>query len=303
MIANSSVLAHQAHQSTLTLQGKYQARMRVWPCIRSRQQRACVTPRCTPAPLWRESLESPMNGDGKSGLSLATMKPVLKEKLVEVLQAVSPLVASVCLLQFTVVHAPADLFLQFLIGALLAVAGMMLLFVGIDEGIVPMGRFVGAELPKRRSLVLMLVVAFSIGFATTVPEPDVLVLSDQVQEASAGAISSSSMIYAIALGVGMLAALATARIVLGWSMRGMLAAGYALAIVLALFAPRELVSLAFDGGSVTTGVLSAPVIIALALGVSSVLGGRSTVSDGFGVVGFASVGPMLIILILGMLRS
>ncbi len=244
-----------------------------------------------------------MNGDGKSGLSLATMKPVLKEKLVEVLQAVSPLVASVCLLQFTVVHAPADLFLQFLIGALLAVAGMMLLFVGIDEGIVPMGRFVGAELPKRRSLVLMLVVAFSIGFATTVPEPDVLVLSDQVQEASAGAISSSSMIYAIALGVGMLAALATARIVLGWSMRGMLAAGYALAIVLALFAPRELVSLAFDGGSVTTGVLSAPVIIALALGVSSVLGGRSTVSDGFGVVGFASVGPMLIILILGMLRS
>jgi hypothetical protein len=216
---------------------------------------------------------------------------------------VAPLIGSICVLQFTVVHAPPGLFLQFLFGSLLAVAGMILLFVGIEVGIVPMGRYVGAELPKRRSLALILVVAFSIGFATTVPEPDVLVLADQVEHASRGAISSSSTIHAIALGVGVLAALATARIVLGWSMRGMLAAGYAIAIVLALFAPRELVSLAFDGGSVTTGVLSGPVIIALALGVSSVLGGRSAVSDGFGVVGFASVGPMLIILVVGILRS
>jgi hypothetical protein len=206
-------------------------------------------------------------------------------------------------LQFAVVHAPLGQFLQFLFGSLLAVVGMVLLFVGIDLGVLPMGRYVGAELPKRRSLALILVAAFSIGFATTVPEPDVLVLADQIQATSGGAIASTSIIYAIALGVGVLAALATARIVLGWSMRAMLAAGYALAIVLALFAPRELVSLAFDGGSVTTGILSGPVIIALALGVSSVLGGRSAVSDGFGVVGFASVGPMLVILVMGMLRS
>ncbi len=231
------------------------------------------------------------------------MIPILREKSLEVLKAVAPLIVSICVLQFALVHAPLGLFLRFLLGSMLAVIGMMLLFVGIDIGIVPMGRFIGAELPKKRSLVLILVVAFSIGFATTIPEPDVLVLSDQVERASEGAISGTAVVYAIALGVAVLTAIAAARIVFGWPLRYLLAAGYSLAIVLALFAPREFISLAFDGGSVTTGVLSAPVIIALAIGVSSVLAGRSAVSDGFGVVGFASIGPILAILAMGLFRS
>lgn len=231
------------------------------------------------------------------------MIAVLREKLLEVLRAVLPLIASICVLQFSIVHAPLALFLQFLLGCLLAVVGMVLLFVGIDEGILPMGRHVGGELPQRRSLLLILVVAFSIGFATTIPEPDVLVLAEQVQTASEGAIQATSVMYAIGLGVGVLAAIAAARIILGWSLRALLTGGYLLAIALALFAPPQFVSLAFDGGSVTTGVLSAPVIIALALGVSAVLGGRSAVSDGFGVVGFASIGPILTILVMGILRA
>ncbi len=231
------------------------------------------------------------------------MIAILREKALEVLKAVAPLILSICVLQFALVHAPLELFLRFLFGSMLAVIGMMLLFVGIDLGIVPMGRFIGAELPKKRSLLLILVVAFSIGFATTIPEPDVLVLSDQVERASEGAISGTAVLYAIALGVAVLTAIAAARIVFGWPLKYVLAAGYSLAIVLALFAPREFISLAFDGGSVTTGVLSAPVIIALAIGVSSVLAGRSAVSDGFGVVGFASIGPILAILAMGLLRS
>lgn len=231
------------------------------------------------------------------------MIPILREKALEVLKAVAPLILSICVLQFALVHAPLELFLRFLFGSTLALIGMMLLFVGIDLGIVPMGRFIGAELPKKRSLALILVIAFLIGFATTIPEPDVLVLSDQVERASEGAISGKAVLYAIALGVAVLTAVATARIVFGWPLKLVLAAGYSLAIVLALFAPREFISLAFDGGSVTTGVLSAPVIIALAIGVSSVLAGRSAVSDGFGVVGFASIGPILAILAMGLLRS
>jgi hypothetical protein len=231
------------------------------------------------------------------------MIQVLREKALEVLQAVAPLILSICVLQFTIVHAPLELFLQFLIGSVLAMLGMVLLFVGIDLGIVPMGRFIGAELPKKRSIALILAVAFSIGFATTIPEPDVIVLADQVEHASEGVISNKTVLYSIALGVAVLTAIAVARIVFGWPLKVLLAFGYALAIVLALLAPREFISLAFDGGSVTTGVLSAPVIIALALGVSSVLAGRSAVTDGFGVVGFASIGPILTILALGMLRS
>ena len=231
------------------------------------------------------------------------MIQVLREKAIEVVQAVTPLILSICALQFAIVHAPLGVFLQFLAGSILAMVGMVLLFVGIDLGIVPMGRFIGAELPKKRSLALILAVAFSIGFATTIPEPDVIVLADQVEQASAGAISGTMVLNSIALGVAVLTAIAAARIVFGWPLKYLLAFGYALAIVLAILAPRDFISLAFDGGSVTTGVLSAPVIIALALGVSSVLAGRSAVSDGFGVVGFASIGPILTILAFGLLRA
>lgn len=230
------------------------------------------------------------------------MWPLLKEKLVEVLKAVLPLVGAICLLQFTVIHAPADLFVRFLLGAALSITGMLLLFVGVDLGILPMGRFIGAELPKRGSLALILAVAFSLGFATTVAEPDVLVLSGQIDAVSGGAMSGRTVLYVIAFGLAILTAVAMARVIFGWSMKYMLAAVYTLILLLSFFAPAEFIPLAFDSGSVTTGVLSAPVVIALAIGLSSVLAGRSAVSDGFGLLGFASVGPIIAILLLGMLQ-
>lgn len=231
------------------------------------------------------------------------MIALFRERLLEVLKAVAPLILAVCALQVAVVHAPLELFLQFLVGSVLAVMGILLLFVGIDLGVLPMGRFIGAELPRKGSIALIMAVAFSISFATTVPEPDVLVLSTQVDAASDGAISGRMVLYVIALGVAAFAAIAMARIVFGWPMKYLLAAGYSLALVLAVVAPPQFVSLAFDGGSVTTGLLSAPVVIAVGIGVSSVLAGRSAVSDGFGLVGFASIGPIIAILIMGLLRS
>ncbi len=230
------------------------------------------------------------------------MISVIREKLLEVLRAVSPLLIAICVLQAVLVHAPLELFLQFLAGSALAILGMMLLFVGVDLGVLPMGKFIGAELPKKGSLLFIMVVAFAIAFATTIAEPDVLVLSGQVEAVSAGAISGRTVLLTIACGLGILVAVAMARIVLGWSMKAMLASAYVLVLVLALAAPAHIVPLAFDGGSVTTGVLSAPVVIAVALGVSSVLAGRSAVSDGFGLVGFASIGPAIAILIMEILR-
>jgi hypothetical protein len=195
-----------------------------------------------------------------------------------------------------------DLFVRFLLGAMLSICGMMLLFVGVDQGILPMGRFIGAELPKKGSLMLILAVAFSLGFATTVAEPDVLVLSGQIDAVSSGTMSGRTVLYVIAFGLAILTALAMARIIFGWPMKYMLAAVYTLILLLSFFAPAEFIPLAFDSGSVTTGVLSAPVVIALAIGLSSVLAGRSAVSDGFGLLGFASVGPIIAILLLGMLQ-
>lgn len=231
------------------------------------------------------------------------MIPLLKEKCLEVLQAVAPLTAIICLLQFAVVHAPIELFLRFLVGSLLATIGMLLLLTGIELGIVPMGRFIGAELPRRGSVTLVMAVAFALGFAVTLAEPDVLVLGGQVDVISQGAMQRQAVVLAIALGVGLLSAAAMLRIIAGWSMRYILAGTYAIVLVLSCFAPDSYVALAFDSGSVTTGVLSAPVMVALAMGLSSVLAGRSAVSDGFGLLGFASIGPILVMALAGLLLS
>jgi len=225
----------------------------------------------------------------------------LRERLFEVLKAIAPLIGAVCLLQVTVVHAPLGLFLQFLAGSMLAVVGMLLLFAGIDFGILPMGRFIGAELPRKGALWLILAVGFALGVVTTVAEPDVLILAGQVEAASRGAISGQPLVYVIAAGVGLLSAVALLRVVFGFSLMYLLAAVYALMILLSLLAPAEVVPLAFDAGSVTTGVLTAPVLLAVALGLSSVLAGRSPAADGFGLLGLASAGPVVAVLLLGLM--
>ena len=229
------------------------------------------------------------------------MLGLLREKLTEVLEAVVPLVAVVCLLLFVLVDQPWALIGQFLTGSLFVVAGMVLLFAGLDVGILPMGRFIGAELPTRGSIALIVAVAFAIGFATTVAEPDVLVLASQVDQASAGAVREYVVLYVIAVGLAVFVAIAMARVVYGFPIVYLLAAGYATMLTLSYFTPTDFVALAYDSGSVTTGVLTAPVVIALAIGLSSVLSGRSPVSDGFGLLGFASIGPIIAVLILGML--
>jgi hypothetical protein len=230
------------------------------------------------------------------------MYALLRQKLLEVLRAVGPLIVTAAALEAVLGHASVALYVQFFAGALLAIAGMLLLFAGIEIGILPMGRFIGAELPNKGSLWLIVGVAFSLGVATTVAEPDVLVLASQVDAASGGTISRWLLVYVIALGVGLFVGLALLRVVWGVRMVYLLAGVYGAMLVLSLVAPAELAPLAFDAGSVTTGVLTAPVVLALALGLSSVLAERSSVADGFGLLGFASAGPTIAILLLGLFR-
>ncbi|MGB3718006.1 MAG: DUF1538 domain-containing protein [Hyphomicrobiaceae bacterium] len=218
----------------------------------------------------------------------------------EVLQTVAPLVGVVCVLQLTLVQAPLAVFLQFLIGSALIIAGMFLLFLGVDYGIVPMGRFVGGELPRKGSVALIVLVGFAMGFATTVAEPDVLVLAVQVDQISQGNIDRLTVLTVTALGVGVFVALAMARIIYDISIRVMLTLSLAAVIALSFIAPAKFVPMAYDAGSVTTGVLTTPVVIAIAVGLTSVLAGRSAVSDGFGLLGFASIGAIIAIMLMGL---
>lgn len=230
------------------------------------------------------------------------MLKLLLSKLPEVLKAIAPLIGTVCVLQITLVQAPALQFLQFLAGSVLAVLGMLLLFAGIEHGILPMGRFIGAELPRKGSLWLIAAVAAAMGFVATIAEPDVLVLSAEVEAVSGGGISGQMLAYVIAAGVGLFAAAALLSIARGVTMTKLLAAAYALIIILSLLSSPQFIPLAYDAGSVTTGVLSAPVLLALALGVSSVLARHSGTLDGFGLLGLVSVGPIVVVLLLAWLR-
>jgi len=229
------------------------------------------------------------------------MLTLLKLRLPETLRAVAPLIIVVSLLQFTIVGASPAVFLQYLVGSVLVTVGLLLLLTGIDYGILPMGRFIGGKIAEKRSLSLLLAVAFALGFATTAAEPDVLVLARQVDEASQGSLPAQPIVYVISAGVGLAVAIGFFRVVRGFSIRGLLTVLFASVVVLTFVAPAGWVPLAYDAGSVTTGALAGPVVLALALGVSSVIAGRSAVHDGFGLLGIGSIGPIIVILLIGWL--
>jgi hypothetical protein len=226
---------------------------------------------------------------------------LFRTRLIDVIRDVAPVVGLVVILQIVLVGAPLALFLQFVLGTVVLVLGLAVFFVGLDLGVLSIGRLVGADLPKRGSLSLIVAVAFALGFATTVAEPDVLVLAAQVDEASKGAIGRQTLVIVISVGLAAFTALALARVVLGFSMRVLLTVTIAAILVLAFLAPSDFLPLAFDAGSVTTGVVASPVIIALAVGLATVLAGRSPLTDGFGLLGVASLGAVIAVLLMAIL--
>lgn len=229
------------------------------------------------------------------------MRKLLKDTTFEVIRAIAPLIVVTIILQFTFVKASTGVFVQFLIGAALVIAGMVFFLLGIEVGILPAGKTVGAGLIERRSLWLIIAIAFLIGFSTTIAEPDVLVLSRQADIITDGAVSESSLVYIIGIGLAFFVTMAMMRIIFGFRIAYLLTASYLIVMLLSFFTPPEFVSLAFDSGSVTTGALTAPIIIALGIGLSSVMAGRSAISDGFGLLGLASIGPIIAVMIMGMI--
>jgi hypothetical protein len=225
----------------------------------------------------------------------------MKDVWRETRQAVLPLAAVVLILQTLVLSMPFAVIARFVLGAAMVMAGLLLFLKGVRIGLLPMGQAIGAELPKKATLGWLLVLAFVLGFAVTVAEPDVRVLAYQVDYVSGGEIGRSLLVLSVALGVGISVALAMLRILLGVPIAWILAAGYAGVLVLSFFVPASFLPVAFDAGGVTTGPVTVPFILALGIGVVSVLGGRTAIGDGFGIVGIASIGPIVGVMLLGIL--
>ncbi len=231
------------------------------------------------------------------------MQGVLKSKALEVFKAILPLVVVIAVFQFTPLQMPAEVFHRFLSSVGMVIGGMILFLVGIEVGLLPIGEAVGSALPKRGSLFFVVGIAFLVGFTATIAEPDVIVLTQQVDTVSQGAISENFLIYVIAIGVAFFVSVALVRIIHGFPMKRLLTIGYGIVLVLSFFTPREFVPVAFDSGGVTTGPMTVPIILALGLGFSSVITNRSALSDGFGLIGLASIGPIIGIMTMGIVLN
>ena len=220
--------------------------------------------------------------------------PKLREKLLEALQAVLPIVAIVLVLCFTIAPVSPSILLCFLLGAVLIVVGIMFFTLGAEMSMTPMGERVGAVLTRSRKLPVILGVGFLLGFLITISEPDLQVLANQVPS-----IPNQTLIFSVAAGVGLFLTVAFLRMLLGVALPPLLVAFYGIVFVLAAFVPREFLAVAFDSGGVTTGPMTVPFIMALGVGVSAIRGDRHAADDSFGLVAMCSIGPILAVLILG----
>lgn len=219
-----------------------------------------------------------------------------REKLNETLKAVLPVVGIVLLLCFTIAPISPSILLAFLIGAVLLTIGMVFFTLGVDLSMTPMGEMVGKSLTKSKKLWLMIILSFILGFIITISEPDLQVLAEQVHS-----VPNLTLILAVACGVGIFLALALLRMLFNIALSHMLVVCYIIIFALAFFVPKDFLSVAFDSGGVTTGPMTVPFIMALGVGISSIRSDEHASEDSFGLVALCSIGPILAVLLLGLI--
>ena len=222
----------------------------------------------------------------------------VKDTIKEVAQSILPLSLIVIVLLAFVVDGPVG---QFVVSTILVVGGIAIFLIGVKVGILPFGEQVGGSLPQSGNLRFVLFITFLLGFVATVAEPDVRVLSDQVSVVSQGTIPKAALVGTIALGIGIFLMVSLLRIVYNVPISYLFLAGYGAIIVLSFFTPPTFVPISFDAGGVTTGPMTVPVILSLGVGFVSVLSGKSALSDGFGFIGLASIGPIVSVMLMGVL--
>lgn len=220
---------------------------------------------------------------------------LLNDKMHEAIASVLPITLIVLVLCFTITPIPNSMLVSFVLGAVMLVVGMAFFTLGADTAMTPIGNKVGACITKSRKLWVVVFVSFLLGVIITISEPDLQVLANQVPS-----ISNPVIIGAVALGVGIFLVIAMLRILIGISLNWLLIGFYAIVFLLATQVPKDFWAVAFDSGGVTTGPMTVPFIMALGVGVSSIRSDRHAGDDSFGLVALCSIGPILAVLILGL---
>jgi len=233
------------------------------------------------------------------------------QPILDSLRDLLPIVLVVSIFQLLVIRQPLPNYVDLLLGILFVAIGLSLFVKGLEMGLFPIGQSMAHSFARKGSVVWLLLFAFALGFGTTVAEPALIAIAEEASEiAAAGNLihqSSDSMEsyarglrYTVALSVGLAIVLGVIRILKGWPIHWLIVGGYACIIIITEFAPREIIGIAYDSGGVTTSTITVPLVTALGVGLASSIKGRNPMIDGFGLIAFASLTPIMFVMVYGM---
>jgi Protein of unknown function (DUF1538) len=231
-------------------------------------------------------------------------------KLLETCRDILPIAATIIGFQLLVIRRPLPHLKKTLVGFLYVLLGIAFFLEGLDMALFPLGSLMASQLTMPEFLGInplakavswqtyfwVYAFAASIGFATALAEPALLAVANKAEEISGGAIRPWGLRIAVAIGVGFGIALGTFRIVTGTELYYFIVAGYVVVIIQTIFAPKMIIGLAYDTGGVTTSMVTVPLVTALGLGLAQAIPGRNPVLDGFGLIAFASLFPIIAVL-------
>ncbi len=226
----------------------------------------------------------------------------------------APIVMVITVFQVFVIREPVEGFLSLVFGAVLVVAGLTFFIFGLRVALFPIGEEIAHSLARKGSAFWLFTFAFVLGFGTTIAEPALLAVAEEAADVAveAGMIEDdeeSIASYAlglrlvVALSVGVALLLGVFRILTNWSLPLMIICGYVLVVIVTAVAPPEIVGIAYDSGGVTTSTVTVPLVTALGVGLASSLKGRNPLLDGFGLIAFASLTPILFVLAYGIITQ
>lgn len=234
--------------------------------------------------------------------------------LLEALRDLTPIVLVICLFQIFVLQQPFPDLQKMAGGIVLVLIGLAMFVRGLEIGLFPLGESMAYGFASKGNLFWLLMFAFLLGFGTTVAEPALIAIAGKAAKVAAddGLIASTTeamrgyalgLRLAVALSVGCAILLGVMRIILGWPLHWCIITGYLLVVAMTYVAPHEIIGVAYDSGGVTTSTITVPLVTALGVGLATSLRGRNPIVDGFGLIAFASLLPMIFVMAYGMLVS
>jgi hypothetical protein len=232
---------------------------------------------------------------------------VVFEKLWSSFKDLLPIVLVIAFFQGAVLRRPLPDMGEVAFGGVLVVLGLTLFVQGLEMGLFPIGETMARALARKGSLFWLLAFAFLLGFSTTVAEPALIAVSAEAAQIAAGhdliaSGEASLRNYAlglrlsVAVSVGLAILVGVLRILRGWPVHYLIIGGYVLVMLMTLIAPEEIIGIAYDAGGVTTSTVTVPLVAALGVGLASIIRGRSPLVDGFGLIAFASLLPMIFVM-------